>query len=62
MTDEGASSCRTTITIPREDHDLLISLAESKHVSLAWVIREAIRTYLDQHTPLFSSIRTREKQ
>jgi len=52
---EESESCRTTVTIPREHHDLLMRLAESKHVSLAWMIREAIRTYLDQQTPLFSS-------
>jgi predicted transcriptional regulator len=53
MTEDSATSCRTTITIPRNDYDLLLSIAEGKHVSLAWMIREAIRTYLDQQTPLF---------
>lgn len=52
--DEAATTCRTTITISRTDHDLLINLAEQKHVSLAWMIREAIRTYLDSQTPLFT--------
>jgi predicted transcriptional regulator len=56
-----AASCRTTVTIPRPDHDLLQSLADSKHVSLAWMIREAIRTYLDQQTPLFSGSKEREQ-
>ncbi len=54
MPDES-ESCRTTITIPREHHDFLVRLAENKHVSLAWMIREAIRVYLDQQTPLFGS-------
>jgi predicted transcriptional regulator len=54
MPDE-AESCRTTVTIPRDHHDFLVRLAESKHVSLAWMIREAIRAYLDQQTPLFGS-------
>ena len=53
--DTSGSTCRTTITIPREDHDLLERLAETKHVSLAWVIRDAIRSYLEQQTPLFAA-------
>lgn len=55
-TPDDGTSCRTTVTIPRDDHDFLVRLAENKHVSLAWVIRDAIRTYLDQQAPLFSSI------
>lgn len=53
LSDETGKTSRTTITIPESDHALLIRLAENKHVSLAWVIRDAIRTYLDQQTPLF---------
>jgi hypothetical protein len=52
--DTPGSTCRTTVTLPREDHELLERLAEVKHVSLAWMIRDAIRTYLDQQTPLFA--------
>lgn len=51
--DDPGKTSRTTITIPESDHAQLIRLAENKHVSLAWVIRDAIRTYLDQQTPLF---------
>jgi predicted transcriptional regulator len=58
---EDVASCRTTVTIPRTDHDLLVSLADSKHVSVSWMIREAIRTYLDQQTPLFSGIKERKQ-
>ncbi len=53
--DTSGSTCRTTVTISREDYDLLMRLAETKHVSLSWVIRDAVRTYLDQQTPLFAS-------
>jgi hypothetical protein len=53
--DEPGKTSRTTITIPQDDHALLVRLAETKHVSLAWVIRDAIRTYLDQQTPLFTA-------
>jgi predicted transcriptional regulator len=53
---DADTSRRTTITIPADHHDFLTQLADSKHVSLAWMIREAIRTYIDQQTPLFSSV------
>lgn len=55
-TNEAAgNSCRTTVTIPKEDHAQLLRLAEAKHVSLGWMIRDAIRVYLDQQVPLFSA-------
>jgi len=57
---EEVGSCRTTITLSKNDHELLLTLADSKHVSLAWMIREAIRTYLDQQTPLFSGSQDRK--
>lgn len=41
------------MTLPKTDHELLLNLAEQKHVSLAWMIREAVRIYLDNQTPLF---------
>ena len=49
---ETGDTCRTTVTIPKSDHAQLATLAESKHVSLGWMVREAIRVYLDQQTPL----------
>lgn len=52
--EDTGDTCRTTVTIPKADHAMLLRLAESKHVSLGWMIREAIRVYLDQQTPLFS--------
>ena len=53
MDEETGSSCRTTVTIPQDDHTQLLRLAETKHVSLGWMIRDAIRLYLDQQMPLF---------
>lgn len=58
---EDVASCRTTVTIPRPDHELLVTLADRKHVSVSWMIREAIRTYLDQQTPLFSGIKEQKQ-
>ncbi len=39
-------SVRTTVSIPEDQHIQLMRVAESNHVSAAWVIREAIREYL----------------
>lgn len=55
--EETGDTCRTTVTIPKVDHAQLMELAESKHVSFGWMVREAIRVYLDQQMPLFSGRR-----
>lgn len=52
--EDTGDTCRTTVTIPKADHAQLLKLAEAKYVSLGWMIRDAIRVYLDQQTPLFS--------
>ena len=53
--EDTGNSCRTTVTIPKEHHSQLVNLADAKHVSLGWMIRDAIRVYLDQQMPLFSA-------
>jgi hypothetical protein len=55
--EDTGDTCRTTVTIPKTDHAQLAMLAKSKHVSFGWMVREAIRVYLDQQTPLFRSQR-----
>jgi hypothetical protein len=37
---------RASISFPIEDYEKLEQAAESKRVSLAWVVREAVREYL----------------
>jgi predicted transcriptional regulator len=37
---------RTTVTVPVEDYSELEQLAEKKKVSVAWVVRDAIDSYL----------------
>lgn len=39
---------RLSISVPKEDKEALERIAESKRVSLAWVIREAVSRYLTQ--------------
>lgn len=52
-TDVDRRSVRTTVTLPKEDHDELERLAKQKKVSVAWVVREAVEKYLAQQSPLF---------
>ncbi len=47
-----SSRKRLTITLPEADITLLDALAKEKRVSLAWVVREAVRGYLDASAPL----------
>jgi predicted DNA-binding protein len=44
---------RTTVSLPKEDYGELERLAKEKKVSVAWVIREAVESYLNQQPPLF---------
>ena len=44
---------RTTISFPPDMHGTLEQIAKDKKVSLAWVVREAVDTYLGEKWPLF---------
>lgn len=37
---------RASVSFPAEDYEKLEVLAQQKRVSLAWVVREAVRDYL----------------
>ena len=43
-------SIRTSVSLPREQHQLLQELAESSSLSLSWVIRQAVTEFLEQHS------------
>ena len=43
-----AKSIRTTVSVPEELYAALAKAAESRHVSTAWVIRDALRLYLGE--------------
>ncbi|MET3395790.1 putative transcriptional regulator [Variovorax sp. 1140] len=45
-------SVRTTFSLPAEEHDELLKIAEIGHVSTAWVVREAVRRFLAERYPL----------
>lgn len=42
-----AKSVRTTVSVPEELYANLAKAAKTNRVSTAWVIREALRLYLD---------------
>ena len=48
-------SVRLSISVPEEYHKALNVIAEAKRVSLAWVVRDAIDTYLEKESPLFGA-------
>lgn len=42
----AAKTVRSTVSIPGDQYQELIQIAERKRVSLAWVVRDAIERYL----------------
>ena len=48
---------RVTISFPPDMYGTLEQIARDKKVSLAWVVREAVETYLGEKWPLFSERR-----
>lgn len=49
MKPEGAASIRASISFPSEIYELLEQLARKRKVSLAWVVRDAVERYVDEH-------------
>ena len=49
----GRPAVRATISFPAGVHELLQRIATEKKVSLAWVVRDAVDTYIDKKWPLF---------
>lgn len=43
---------RTTISFSADVHDVLQRIAKQKRVSLAWVVRDAVETYINDRSPL----------
>ena len=50
---ETAASVRASISFTPEVYQTLENIAKEKKVSLAWVVREAVDTYLGEKWPLF---------
>ena len=46
MRDEKSKKIRTSVILDENTHDSLLRLAEINDASLAWIIRQAIYSYL----------------
>ena len=45
---------RLSVSVDAVDYAELKEVAKEKRVSIAWVVRDAVATYLDARTPLFA--------
>lgn len=54
MKSEIPPSIRATISFPPDLYATLEEIAKQKKVSLAWVVREAVETYIGDKWPLFA--------
>ena len=48
---------RISVTFSTFDYDELRRIAESKKVSVAWVVRDAVEKYLQEESPLLHRTR-----
>ena len=44
---------RLTVSLSNEDYEEITRIAQSKKVSAAWVVRNAVDQYLEEENPLF---------
>lgn len=44
---------RLSVSLDASDHADLKRIANQRRVSLAWVVRDAVRSYIDRQSPLF---------
>lgn len=51
---DAAASVRATISFPSDRYANLEEIAKQKKVSLAWVVREAVDSYIEDKWPLFA--------
>jgi hypothetical protein len=53
----NTATVRATISFPPESYAALEEIAKQKKVSLAWVVREAVDSYIEARAPLFAADR-----
>lgn len=49
---------RISVSLTEEQYDHLVSIAEQKRVSLAWVIRDTVNKMIEAEYPLFNQSNT----
>ena len=49
-----SKATRITVTFDAQDYTQLQRLAETKRVSASWIVRDAVRKYLDADVPLLA--------
>lgn len=55
LTDSDVGSVtRITVSVPTPEYEHLLRVAESKRVSMSWVVRDAVEKYLSADMPLFA--------
>ena len=42
---------RTSVILPQELQEKLMTLSETNDVSVAWIIRQAVKEYLEKYNP-----------
>ncbi|RVE80788.1 CopG family ribbon-helix-helix protein [Sinorhizobium meliloti] len=48
MTERPLKSTRLTVSLEEQDYDALMQIAVARDVSLSWVIRQAIRQFIER--------------
>ena len=48
MTDRPRKSTRLTVSLEEQDYDALTQIAVARDVSLSWVIRQAVRQFIEK--------------
>lgn len=54
----AAQKVRLSVSLEGADHEALSRVAARQEVSLAWVVRRAVKEYLDRQAPLFRTAGT----
>jgi metal-responsive CopG/Arc/MetJ family transcriptional regulator len=47
---------RLSVSFPEGYYEALQRLADQKHVSVSWVIRDAVRAYVEAESPLYNEL------
>lgn len=47
---------RLSISLPEAHYEALRRLADANRVSVSWVVREAVRRYVEEDSPLFNEL------